>query len=82
MTKPHPHAELDQARLGRRRGRFGADSQPRRGPPDQRRIADRVGRCDQQQTPGLVGENIDPPTEVLFDAAGQSHRAGKPESPG
>jgi hypothetical protein len=32
MPKPHSHAELGQARLDRGRRRFGADSQPRRGP--------------------------------------------------
>ena len=31
MTKPHPHAELDQARLDRGRRRFGANPQTRRG---------------------------------------------------
>ena len=82
MPKPHPRAELDQARLGRRRCRFGADPETRRGPPHQRGIADRLRRRDQQQAPGLVGENLDPAAEVLFDAAGQPHRAGKPKSAG
>ena len=54
--------------------------QPRRGPPHQRGIAERLGRRDKQQAPGLVGENFDPPAEVLFDAAGQSRRGGKPKS--
>jgi hypothetical protein len=57
-------------------------SQTRRGPPHQRGIADRLGRGDQQQAPGLVGENVDPPAEVVFDATGQSHRAGKLTSAG
>ena len=60
MPKPHPRAELDQARLDRGRRRFGADPQPRRGPPHQRRIADRLGRGDQQQAPGLVREDVAP----------------------
>jgi hypothetical protein len=54
MLKPHPSAELDQARLDRRRRRFGADSQTRRSPPHHRGIADRLGRCDQQQPAGLL----------------------------
>ena len=70
MTKPHPHAELDQARRGRRRSRFGADPQPRSGHPHQRGIAERLGSRNEQQEPGLVGENVDSPAEVLFDAAG------------
>ena len=74
MPKPHTHAELDQARLDRGRRRFGADPQPRGGPPHHRGIADRLGRGDQQQPPGLVRKSLHPPTEVLFDAAGQSHQ--------
>ena len=80
MAKPHPRAELDQARLGRRRRRFGADPQPRRGHPHQRGIAERLGRRDKQQAPGLVGENFDSPAEILFDAAGYSRRGGQPKS--
>ncbi|MGC1805123.1 MAG: hypothetical protein WA752_14120, partial [Mycobacterium sp.] len=80
MAKPHPRAELDQARLGRRRRRFGADTQLRRGHAHQRGIAERLGRRDKQQAPGLVGENFDSPAEILFDAVGYSRRGGQPKS--
>ena len=49
MTKPHPHAVLDEARLGCRRSRLRADPQTRRGHPHQRGIADRLRRRDEQQ---------------------------------
>ena len=61
MPKPHPRAELDQARLGRRRRRFGANPELRGNSPHQCLIADRLGRGDQQQAPGLDGENVEPP---------------------
>ena len=60
MPKPHPSAELGQARLDRGRRRFGADPEPRGGSPHQYRIADRLGRRDQQQPPGLFREDVAP----------------------
>ena len=80
MTKPHPGVELDQIRLDRGRRCFGANSKPYGSSPHQCRITDRLGRGDQQQTAGPVRKSLHPPTEVLFDAAGQSHHAGKPKS--
>ncbi len=81
MPKTNPRAELDQARLGRRRRRFGANPELRGSSPHQCLIADRLGRGDQQQAPGLDGEIVEPPAEALFDTTGQSHRAGSPNPP-
>ena len=54
MPEPDPGAELDQARLHRRRPRLDADAQPPGRPPDQRPVPGRIGRRQLQQPPGLV----------------------------
>jgi hypothetical protein len=80
MPKPHPSAELGQTRLDRGRAGFGANPEPRGGPPHQYRITDRFGRRDQQQPPGLLREDGDPLAEALLDIARQPKCAGKPKS--
>ena len=44
MAEPQPGAELGQPGLGRGRRGLGADPEPGGGPPDQGRVAGRVGR--------------------------------------
>src|SRR4051794_16652682 len=80
MPKSNPRAELDKAGLGRRCRRFGANPELRGSSPHQCLIADRLGRGDQQQAPGLHGENVEPAAEALFDITGQSHRIKKSKS--
>ena len=46
VTKPHAGPELEQARLGCRRGSLGRDSESLGCLPHQHRFADRVGRCE------------------------------------
>src|SRR6185503_20569225 len=82
MPKPYSRAELDQARISRRRRRLGANPELRGNSPHQCLIADRLGRGDQQQAPGLDWENVEPPAEALFDATGQSLRTMKTKSTG
>ena len=79
MTKPHPRAELEQTRLGRRRRRLGADPEPLGRAPQQHRLADRLGRRDQQQPLRLRRERLEPPPEALLDPTRQS--AARPACP-
>ena len=79
MPEPHPGAELDQARLHRRRRRLDRDAQPPGRPPHQRPVTGRIGRRQLQQPPGLVGQGVQLPGEAVLDPAGQRRRAGQPE---
>ena len=80
MTEPHARADLDQAcRLGRSR-RLGPDAELLGRAPQQRHVADRLRRRQQQQAPGLGRERRQLPYEALLDTAGQRHLHGQPES--
>ena len=80
MSEPHPRSDLDQAcRLGRSR-RIRSDPEPLGGTPQQRHVADRLRRCEQEYAPSLDGERLQLPHEALLDAAGQRQLAGQPES--
>ncbi len=80
MTKQHPAAELDQARLGRGPRSVGADPEPPGRPPHQHRIPSRLGRGEQQQPPGLGRKSLDAPPETLLYPPRQRQRAGQPET--
>ena len=80
MTEPHARADLDQAcRLGRFR-RLGPDAEPLGRAPQQRHVADRLRRRQQEQAPGPRRERRQLAYEALLDAAGQRHLHGQPES--
>jgi hypothetical protein len=49
------------------------DVKPLGRPPHQGRVSDRIGRCDQQQAPGVPGEPRQAPREALLDAGRQRH---------
>ena len=71
MAEAHPGAERDQLRrLGRRDG-VGPDPEPLGRAPQQRDVADRLGRRGEQQPLGLGRERFEAPQEALLDAAGQ-----------
>ena len=80
MTKANAAVELGQPGLGRGRSRLGAYSELHRGPPQQHRIAGRVGRGDEQQLAGLLGQGRHSPPEALFEGTRQGHRARELEA--
>ncbi len=81
-------AEGDPGRHGEqpvglgRLGGVGAEAKTPGRPPQQRRVAGRFGRGQQQQEPGRLRERGDPPPVTLFDPVGQRPSAGQPESAG
>ena len=70
MAEPPPRADLEQTRLGRRRRGLGSEPEPLCGPPQHRRVADGLGRRDQQQLPRLGREHVEAPAEALLDMTG------------
>ena len=82
MPEPDPGAELHQARLHRRLPGLDRQVQLPGGSPDQRRVARRVGRRQQQQPPGRGRQGVQLPKEAVLDPAGQRNRAGQPEPAG
>ncbi len=79
MPEPHPRADLDQGgRLGRFR-RGGPDAEPLGRAPQQRHVADRLGRRQYQQAPGRRRERHQLVHEALLDPAGQLHLHRQPE---
>ena len=81
MWKPHPRRDLQQL-LGRRRcRRLPLDAERLSGTPNQRRIADRVGRCQEHQSlRGLWQAGKTPPVAVL-DVTRKICRVVKREAP-
>ena len=79
MAKAHLGAELHQPRLRGGRPRGGVD--PERGGrlPQQERIADRLGRRDQEQQPRGRRQLRQALLEALLDAAGQHRPAVQAE---
>ena len=77
VAEAHQGAELAQAR-GRVRGRR-VDAQPSGRLEHQRRVADRLGRRDQHQPPGVVRQRLDPPPEAVLDPPGQRSCPGEAE---
>ena len=82
MPEPHPRADVDQARGLGRRGLVGLEPEQLGRAPQQRHVADGLGRREQQQLPGLARQRLQLPHEALLDAADQRHRAGQPEPAG
>ena len=80
MAEPHARVELDQAGLYGRGRRVGPDREPLCGSPEQRRLADRIGRRELQQSPCLDRKRVEPPPEALLDPPRERHRGGEPET--
>ena len=77
MPEPHPHADFDEAcRLGRS-ARVEPDVEALGRPPQQRCVPDRLGRCRQQQSPGLSRERFEPSPKALLDQVRQGRYVGK-----
>ena len=64
-------AELTQPRLFRRRPRLRADPLQLGGPPHDGGLAERVGRSDEQEPAGLLGQRREPAAETLLDPVGE-----------
>jgi hypothetical protein len=54
--------------------RPGCRSQPLGRAPHQHRVADRIGRRDQQQHPGVGRQRVQPPAEALLDPLRERQR--------
>ncbi len=77
MPESHLRAELHQPGLGGRRLRPGADAEALGGSPHQHRVADRIGRRELHQAPGLERERVQLPAEGLLEPPRQPARAGQ-----
>ena len=80
VAKGNPGAEREQARGFRRPHRLRAEIEALGRPPQQRRIADRLGRGDEQQPLALGGQTFDPLPEALLDPARQRQRGRQGEA--
>ena len=81
MEERHAPAGLQQARRPRRGRGVGADAEPVARAPQQRRVADRVGRRHQHQPPGLGRQRLQPLPELCLDLA-RERRVGQGEAAG
>ena len=79
VPEPDPAAELDQVRLRRGLSGLDRDTQPPRGPPDQRPVTGWIGRRQQHQPPGLGRQGRQPTGEGGLDQAGRRRGARQPE---
>jgi len=71
MAEDHPVVDPEQPVRPTRESRLRGHAESFGRPPHQGRVADRLGRRDQQQPPGLRGQLRDPGQEALLDPAGQ-----------
>ena len=79
MAEGDPGSNGEQPVGFGRGGSLVGDAKASGCPPQQRRVADRVGSSQQEQAPGRLGQRRDPAQEALFDPARQRPRAGQPE---
>jgi hypothetical protein len=70
MTKPHPGADLEQPGRLRVANRLGAQPEPFDGAPQQHRVADRLGRRDQQQPLRVGRQLLESSPKALLDPPG------------
>ncbi len=68
--------------LGRGGSVLGADAEIPGRPPQQRRVAHRLGRGQQEQEPGHIRERRDPAQEALLDPVSQRQRVSHAEPAG
>ncbi len=73
MEERHPPVELEQPGGLGRSGRLGADREPRARAPQQRLVADGVGRGGEHQPPRVGRQRLEPSQEACLDAAEQGH---------
>jgi hypothetical protein len=78
----HPGTQLDQPGRLRRRFRVPRQVQQIRRAPQQRRVAERLGRRDQQHLPRRRRQRAHPPGEAPLDLAGQRPGVRPPEPAG
>jgi hypothetical protein len=79
-AESHARADLDEAfGLGRSR-RLAPDAEPLGRAPQERQVADRLRRRQQEEAAGLGRERLQLAYEAPLDAAAQRHLNGQPES--
>ena len=67
MPELNPSAELTQPRLLSRYTRLDPNPEPLGGPPYDGWLTERVGRRDEQEEPGLLGQRREPATETVLN---------------
>ena len=82
MVKPHAWTELDHSRGFGRRQRVDRNAQMFRRAEEQRGIAHRFGRGDEQQPLGRSGERLDAPHETFLDLPPPKSVCPAPETAG
>jgi protein-tyrosine phosphatase len=80
MPEPDTSSDLDKLRVLRRRKRAPFDAKPASRTPYERRIADRFGRGQQEQSLGYVGQFTRPLAIVILEAARKVCRGRKREA--
>jgi hypothetical protein len=80
MTERHALSECQQL-IGRRLDRRGRNPEPL-GRAQQQRIADRLRRCDEQQTLRVIRERLELSSEALLDPSRKRMRLKHPEPAG
>ena len=82
MPEAHVRTELQQVSRGNQVHGSGIQAEYPGGPEDQRRVADRIGRREQDQPLDLVRQLTQARCVLIFDAAGQISRVRKSEPAG
>jgi len=82
MPEAHVRTELQQIGRGGQVHGSGVQAEYPGRPEDERRVADRIGRREQEQPLDLVRQLIQPRCVLRFDAPGQISRVRKSEPAG
>jgi hypothetical protein len=82
VAKEHPWTELEQTCFFCWRRCLRRNSKPFGGSPDENRIANRIRRRHEQQTPGLEREGTEPPRERVLDPTRERFGAWEAKSAG
>src|SRR3954467_13782966 len=77
MTEPDEGVDIDQSRALRRPSRVWSEPKSPGCTPQQANIAQRLRRCNQQESLGFNGKHLEPSHEDLLDAVHRPHRIGQ-----
>ena len=76
MAESDIDPDLEKARRRGGARRRGDETEPIGGPPQQRRVTDRLCSRGQQQEPTLIRQSLELPREAHLDAVRQRHQVG------
>ena len=80
MPEAGTGSDLDQLRVFCRGERAPVDAEPLSRAPDERRVTHRLGRGQQQQSLGCLGQFTGAPEIVILEVARKVCRSEKPEA--